>query len=437
MKKSILIVFIACTMWCADTSAQCCGGGSGSPISGEALKGILLLKQFEVNSNFQMVNTNKFLKGETPDTNYLDRFYTNYLYTRLGYGLTKNLTLSVESGYWLNKTQIGLHKIDTNSSKGIGDLILFPRYNVYKHRTATGETEITVGLGFKIPLGKYNDSTRKVEPFSGMVYYITKPLAVQTSSGAQDIIFYLFFLRGYPVSKFNFFCNALYIKKGWNPLGEKIGDFASISLYASKSVLKNMTTTLQLKGEWVDQMKLNKNILLYAYPNYDPFATGYKKLFLVPQLSYSLNGRYSFYASAEIPVYQKMTKIQIASQYQFAIGASYRFFISKDKTNDPPTCENNLTDLAVNSTDVLTKDSMKVSGRCGMCKDRIETTAKNIRGVKDAGWDSTTQMLVYTYKGTVVKNDVSSAMNAVGHDTEISRAPDKKYNKLPACCRYR
>ncbi|MFM9944486.1 MAG: hypothetical protein ACKVQB_04565 [Bacteroidia bacterium] len=309
--------------------SQCCAGGSGSPIAGGASQGVLQNHQFDINSNFQVISTKKFLTGNSSAKDFLNSYSSNYIYNRVGYGLTSKFTFYIESGYFFDKTQITLNKVQTIKSKGIGDLILFPRYNIINSTNNNKRTEFTVGLGFKIPLGKYNDSSREVEPFSGDVYYITKPLAVQPSSGANDLILYSFFLRDF--SKFKMFANALYIKKGWNPLGEKIGDFFSVGLFASKSFFDCVGVTLQIRGEWIDKMKLNNNILLYAYPNYDPDATGSKKVFFAPQLSYTYQCNTTVYVLSEIPVYQYVTKTQIASQYQTSVGVSYRFLLNESR----------------------------------------------------------------------------------------------------------
>lgn len=307
----------------------CCSGGSGSPIAGGASQGVLQDRQMEVSSSFQYIKTDKFYRGDSRDTaSYFDSFQSQYLYTRVAYGVTKDFTMSVETGYWLNKTQVGLHKSDTMASSGIGDLILFPKYDVINHAGENKRVELTLGLGFKIPLGKYNDSAAWVEPFSGHTYYITKPLAVQTSSGSNDLIFYTFFCRSFPDQKFKLFANGLYIKKGWNPIGEKLGNYGSIGLFAGKSFNNNLSLTLQVKGEWVDKMKLNNTVLLYAYPNYDPFATGSKKIFVVPQVSYSLKG-FTVFALSEIPVYQYVINTQVGSKIQFTAGLSYRFLTYK------------------------------------------------------------------------------------------------------------
>jgi hypothetical protein len=309
--------------------AQCCGGGGGSPVAGGSSQGVLLEHQMEINTNLQYIHTTKFFSGDERDTNYLDSYSSNYSYTRLAYGLSKKLTISLEAGYWLDKTEVGKNKSVTYQSKGIGDLIIFPRYNIFNIEKNHKKTELTVGIGFKIPLGTYNDSSYIVskDPFLDN-YYVTKPLSVQTSSGSQDFIFYTFLSRTYSFYNFRLFANMLYVKKGWNPIGEKLGDYTSIGLFAGKTFFDKLGITLQLKGEWIAKMKLNETIMLYKYPNYDPLATGSKKLFFVPQISYNYKG-FVIYALSEIPIYQYVTKTQIASQFQTTIGLSYRFMCNK------------------------------------------------------------------------------------------------------------
>lgn len=331
-KFFFLLLFIVTEL---PSFSQCCGGGSGSPIAGGESRGVLPEGQMDISSSFVYLSTDRFLTGESNDTSFLDNYSSDYLYSRIAYGLSKKFTISVEAGYWINKTQVGLHKIDTNSSSGIGDLIIFPRYNVFSRSKNSSFTELTAGLGFKLPLGSYNDSIRKTEPFSGEVYYIPKTLSVQTSSGAQDIIFQLFFFHGNNIKKLNFIANTFYIRKGWNPIGEKIGDYASMNLTLSKTFFKKLGLALHLKGEMVDKMSINQTILLCSYPNYDPDATGYRKILLSPMISYNFKDKFSLYLMPEFPLYQHVVKTQIASKTQITLGATYRFFIeSTDKRTE-------------------------------------------------------------------------------------------------------
>ncbi len=308
----------------------CCSGGSGSPIAGGTSQGVLAYGQAEAGTNFQYINSKKFLTGDSPAMNFLDNFNIKYLYTRLAYGVTDHLTMSLESGYYINKTQIAINKTDREESRGIGDLIIFPRYKVYEHNTEKTRDEITVGLGYKIPVGKYLDSTLVyTNPVSGAQLYVPKPPAVMPTTGAQDVIFYAFGYRGYPEKQFRLFTNALYIHKGWNGLGERFGDYASLSLFAGKTIYKTLGVTLQLKGEWIDGLQYDKNVNMLASYNIDVNSFGSKKVAIAPQVSYAHNN-FSVYALSEFPLYQYINGTAIASQYLFTIGLSYRFSMLRD-----------------------------------------------------------------------------------------------------------
>ncbi len=315
-------------------SAQCCSSGSGSPLAGGGAQGVLQDGQLDIGSSLQFTSTSKFLHGDSKANDFLDNFHSTYLYNRLGYGLSSRLTMSVEFGYWLNKTQIGLNQSDTISTSGIGDLILFPRYDLYNNTDEHNiRTELTLGLAVKIPTGKFNDSLRKIEPFSGTEYYLRNPPAVQPSTGAIDLLFYTFLFRGYPDENISFFANAMYVRKGWNPLGEKTGDYFGLGLFASKTFFENAGVTLQLRSELVGKTEINKDILLYAYPNYDVEATGSKKIFFTPQISYSFGVGFSCFVLSDIPIYQYVTKTQIASQFMLNIGFSYRVIASENQNS--------------------------------------------------------------------------------------------------------
>ena len=91
-----------------------------------------------------------------------------------------------------------------------------------------------------------------------------------------------------------------------------------------------------------------------------------------------------------------------------------------------------------NSKMVMTKtETIKVSGKCEMCKARIEKAAK-VDGVTKAVWSDKTKMLTLVYNPMKVKSDdIQKRIAAVGHDTPKYKATDKAYNALPGCCKYR
>ena len=85
-----------------------------------------------------------------------------------------------------------------------------------------------------------------------------------------------------------------------------------------------------------------------------------------------------------------------------------------------------------------TELQFKVSGECEMCKDRIETAAKTVSGVKSAEWTAEKQLLHVEFDAAKTNPDaIQKAIAAVGHDTENFKAPDSVYKELPECCLYR
>ncbi len=416
MVQKIIIGLIYLTL-SAEAYSQCCGGGSGSPIAGGSSQGVLQEKQMEVNVNYQNINTSKALNSDTTVPNFIDHYYSQYIYSRIAYGVTKNFTMSVESGYFINKTQYGLHHIDTISSSGIADLLIFPRYDVLNRTDEKTTTEITLGLGYKIPLGKYNDSLILFHnPVTGINIYDKKIPAVQPSNGSQDMVFYSFFFRGYPSKNFRIFSSILYIKKGWNPNGEKFGDYASIGFFAGKTFFHKLGITIQLKGENIDKMQRNKDL---PFPNYDPEATGMKKISLVPQLSYGFfHSKLSVYTSSEFPLYQYVNKTQVASQFLTTVGLSYRFFTySGDRVGG-------------------TKIKIKTSAQCEKCQDRIESNLHSVKGVISVKLDLTTRevTVVYNPKKTTPEA-IKLFLTQIGYDANDMPADVNVYDKLPSCCK--
>jgi copper chaperone CopZ len=82
-------------------------------------------------------------------------------------------------------------------------------------------------------------------------------------------------------------------------------------------------------------------------------------------------------------------------------------------------------------------ETVKVYGKCGMCKTRIEKAAKSEDGVSKAKWDQKKKELTVTYDPAVTNmEDVEKKVAGIGHDTENVRAEDKVYNNLHGCCKY-
>ena len=82
-------------------------------------------------------------------------------------------------------------------------------------------------------------------------------------------------------------------------------------------------------------------------------------------------------------------------------------------------------------------EKFEVAGNCGMCETRIEKVAKSVDGVLSADWDKETKMIEVKYDSDKVDiQKVDMAIAKVGHDTEMHKASDEVYDKLPGCCKY-
>jgi len=81
-------------------------------------------------------------------------------------------------------------------------------------------------------------------------------------------------------------------------------------------------------------------------------------------------------------------------------------------------------------------ETIKVSGNCSMCKNKIEKATKTA-GATSANWNEETNVLNFNYNSTISNSEkIERAISASGYDTQNFKADDKVYNKLMGCCKY-
>ncbi|MEC8617650.1 MAG: hypothetical protein VXY28_08075 [Bacteroidota bacterium] len=329
MKKLITLTVLV-FYFNSSFSQGCCSGGTTNPIAGGAATGVLKQYQFELSTNHQFLSSDRFYFQSDDTIGAFDHFSSNYLFIRLDYGLSDKFTFSMASGYFLNKSKFDIEQqntlTDTISSSGASDLIILPRYVVLNKSAENKKTEITIGLGMKLPLGSHNDSSLI---YSGQLgdFYAINPFIAQTTNGSIDIIFYSFLFRSYFKQKINLFSNILHVKTGYNSLGQKFGNYTSLGLFASRKLSSNFALTLQLRAELINRMVSAQNVDLSLY-NIDVNSTGSYKVFFVPQLTYNKRDL-AFFITSELPVYQYVNGTQMGSKIQLTSGINYRFKIKK------------------------------------------------------------------------------------------------------------
>jgi hypothetical protein len=83
------------------------------------------------------------------------------------------------------------------------------------------------------------------------------------------------------------------------------------------------------------------------------------------------------------------------------------------------------------------KVTFKVYGNCPQCKDRMET-ACDTKGIKMAEWNVDSKDMTVVYNPSKISlEQVHQLIADSGHDTDLKKAPDSVYVKLPDCCLYR
>tara|TARA_R110000868_G_scaffold212443_3_gene462367 strand:- start:378 stop:977 length:600 start_codon:yes stop_codon:yes gene_type:complete len=105
----------------------------------------------------------------------------------------------------------------------------------------------------------------------------------------------------------------------------------------------------------------------------------------------------------------------------------------------PGCCQYDRGDDAseVAASNAVASFSFSVSGKCGMCKKRIEKAAKSVAGVTSAVWGKESKIItIGVSDASTTEAMVSDAIIAVGHDTKFSKAKLETYENLPGCCHY-
>jgi len=80
-------------------------------------------------------------------------------------------------------------------------------------------------------------------------------------------------------------------------------------------------------------------------------------------------------------------------------------------------------------------ESFKVSGECGSCKKKIESSAR-AAGATYAFWDQHSKLLKVSYNAGTDVSAIQKNIADAGYDTPKFRASDEAYNSLDKCCQY-
>ncbi|MBI2258438.1 MAG: heavy-metal-associated domain-containing protein [Flavobacteriia bacterium] len=453
MYQKLILVFVLISNFFSGNflfSQGCCSGGGSNPLAGGMASGVLGKGELELAFSDRFSSSKKFYTEDKQSIPFFDKLTSNYLFLRTDYGLNDKLTFSVSSGYFTHRSIYEFKDTVKNEqriiqSKGFGDLILLPRYKVFSKQSLSWNTELTLGLGMKIPLGSHEDSTfigysKFLNEQNGQFFidsteiWQTSPPTVQTTTGANDFIGYLFFMSEFPKINSQLFFQGMYMRRGWNSLGMRFGDFASFSVFFGTKILKNFHVLAQFRYEWLGKMNTQKGVDYLGLYNIDVSSTGGKTFYFSPQLNISITKQVRFFSIVDIPLYQKMKGTQVAMPLQVTAGINWRFFPNpKDKPCATPTVKK-----CIDEQCLIVEETIKVWGACSMCKEKIEKTLISKEGILYAEWIKENLSLTVRYQSNKISlEQIKQHLADVGYDTETHRAKKEVYDALPSCCKYK
>ena len=81
--------------------------------------------------------------------------------------------------------------------------------------------------------------------------------------------------------------------------------------------------------------------------------------------------------------------------------------------------------------------SFQVLGNCDMCKNKIESSAIKLKGVRKATWKNNQQLLTVKFNPKKIQlNQIKQEIANVGYDTDEIKTTNEIYNMLHYCCKY-
>ncbi|MEZ4774034.1 MAG: hypothetical protein R3D00_12700 [Bacteroidia bacterium] len=302
---ALLVVAVLLLRWGTQPAmAQCCS--PGNPVGGLAALGTNEEGSWQMMLNYRYGYSGTYFMGNQPvPAQFIRSGNYNHVGVIFSYGLTNKLTIDAETGYFINKTQSYVAGIlpEKLSGHGLTDLNLQIRVQLW--RNLLKDAEITSGAGIKIPVGRHDQMDQGAR--------LTRDL--QPTTGSYDFVHSLFLYRGFLSEKFRTFFSTRLEIKGLNPDRYRYGHLLSASGFFSWSPSLRWTLVSQLRGEWRgrDTRLLSGSGIPIDDLREIVIPTGSRKVFFVPQLTYSLTPDLYLSLLADIPLYQFYFDQQLAT----------------------------------------------------------------------------------------------------------------------------
>lgn len=249
----------------------------------------------------------------------------NFVGLAAAYGVTKRLTIELDAGYFINKTQVW-NRGDIIEGSGFSNGTLTFKYGTIIRPVQ--QVELTTGFGIRFP-------------FTANPQYVNGAKLnadVQPSTNAFGISEMLFFNKGFPAITLRLFSinryeyNFRHKNDYIQPTDYKYGNVLLNSVFVSKKIMKYFFGILQVRNEW----KTNDKDFLNTEDQHKVINSGYDLVTVSPQLSYSIAGKWNITVSYDIPVYKNYNGKQMTPAYSFALSLTRDFNLGKKQPTIQP-----------------------------------------------------------------------------------------------------
>ena len=305
LRLTVLLLMIWCTRapW---TVAQCCSGGS--PIGGTSNLGILSQGKTKLIVSYSYSYLGQAFEGSRRiESNLFDAGHFHFINANVSFGLFRRLTAEFDAGLFHSRLQGASIPSNREKNAGLGSIDLALQYNVYRNRPKY--LEITTGVGIRYATSEIKQTYRGTFLAADQ----------QPVTGTPDFFHSLFLYKGFPHRHLHFFLTSRIELKGRDTDGYHYGNLYTTSLFASYSLGLRWDLILQARSEIRARDARDIGEFDFLDGRSTIIITGSKKLFLVPQISYTLSPSLSLTTLVDIPVYQHYNGQQLGNSVTFGL----------------------------------------------------------------------------------------------------------------------
>lgn len=284
---------------------------SANPIGGT--NNLLVLEK----KTFRFISFHKFNYGnqhheenKRSDFDLIKSANYNYLGTILGFGISDKFTLETETGYFINKTQIyNVTPAYQLRGYGFSNIIISGKYgfitNHFKRLYYSAST------GIKIPSSTKPKSSNGVE----------LPEEVQPTIGSYGMVIQSFLVKENSGKGLRFFLTNRFESNLPNEKEFQLGTSVVTSVFISKHLMYSW-----IKGDWTVILQMRNEIRFKNKRDNQIIESSGGVIFILsPQLNYSLKEKWNVSLMADVPIYQYLYGIQLATKFGITIGFARDF----------------------------------------------------------------------------------------------------------------